>query len=159
MRYTKQRTLSECGPRAIYNAFVWAGRNPVSMEKLKLQCKTTRYGTSDYNVGLVLRRYFSVKRITLAQLMKLKEGEAVLLSYCRKEGSELSGHFVFIEKKEDDQFLIVNHISHKNFDTVTKDTGYLFETTKKVSSKFLKRFLKPQKINGYYHPVEIMKVK
>ncbi len=159
MRYSKQRTLSECGPRAIYNAFVWAGKIPVAIERLKLQCKTNSYGTSDYYLALVLRRYFNAKRISLSQLFKLKEGEAVVLGYCRQELQEMSGHYVFIEKLAEDKFKVVNFISHKNFDVVDKNSMNLFETEKIVSTKFLRRFLRPPKFEGHRWLPEIFKVR
>lgn len=158
MRYAKQRTLSECGPRAIYNAFVWAGLDPVPMEKLKLQCKTNAYGTSDYQLALVLKRYFSVRRLKLPKVWKLKQGEAVVLGYCRKDEGEVSGHYVLIEKLEGDKFKIVNHIPHKYFSSVNKDTMHLFETEKIVSLKFLRRFLKPPLIKGLRWLPDIFKI-
>lgn len=112
-RFSKQRTLSECAPRAIYNAQIWANVKPLSMSKLKAKCKTTKHGTDDAPLIGTINSLFKVKKIAFTKLHTLQNDEAAFMWYYVCKRSRLEGHCVLVIRSGA-YFFVINHISHKH---------------------------------------------
>ena len=154
-KFSKQRTLSECGPRAIHNALIFHNRKIVSMERLKKECGTDRDGSSDYPVYITLRKYFSISKLSVSSLLRSKVGSSFVVGYDRLEDKQIhSGHYMLVLKTNADEFVLINYISHKNFDVVDKSCMSYFKTSHKMNSQKLKTFLKAPVIHGITeHPL------
>lgn len=149
MKFSKQRTLSECGPRAIHNALIYLNRKMAPMERLRKECETDRYGSEDYPVYRTIRKYFNSKRVKLSNLFKIPDGSAAVVGYDRKEtGNIHSGHYVLVIKDDSNSYRVINHIPHKYFNVVDKGSMHYFKTEVRMSAKGLKKFLKPPVIDG-----------
>ena len=123
MRYVRQRDQYSCGPIAIMNALKWAGLSATyrtHFHKIRSLCKTTMsWGTTPKNMTVTLEKYSKCLSFTTKSLVTLKEidkhlaaGGAVILEYwfLDDEMGYYDGHYVFVFREREHNFIIVNAI-------------------------------------------------
>ncbi len=145
MRYTLQRSVSDCGPVAVLNALRWAGR-PAPYSQVKDLRRKLKLGTKQEGVDLgrmnqfLTRecRYLKGKKVKTFREMErhLEKSGIVLLRFC---WSKTNGHYCLITRrlKEGKIFETVNMYEVINGSNVPAKVG--------ISRSDLKRSMRDYK--------------
>ena len=110
MELIKQGKMNNCGPVALYNAYlnIYNCRPKKTVRKIEIECEVNdNYGTYPWN--MYLNSILKLPK-TIYNHNKIKKMNKFILLYSFREGEDIYAHYVFVLKNDDNTYSIYNDI-------------------------------------------------
>lgn len=151
MKFIKQRTLSSCGPTAIYN-FAITQNKKYDLNHLKKRCKTDKDGTDFKLFKKVLKSYFSKikhkENLSYSEIKKIASKKSIIIAFdYRLNDGTYEGHFSMILKSKRTKLTTINNYLIENAEKLNKKNMKGFKTFLDIDRKEFKKY---KNVQVYY---------